>query len=292
MSKSNTHEVWLVGIAIVAILVLVSWTRPVREPMSSRGHRPPVLNPHNIPNYISQTLGLETRQVSTILSMIGGPEQSNVEWFKQNNGKSVFGYCENIDDDRGVTMGISGFVSKYTEFDTVFKNYNVNDYRKETGNPDDCKPFSKCKLCDWVNARGNDPNWIAAQWMVYHEKYIVPVMKFMPKQPNLNNALIKGLLLDTAMNAGLGDEGNAWGMDTLVRNTKGSTPFEWVKNFCILRYTHFTKGNTEEGKRGRLLAWYGLALFKKWDMRGVNPCYMAYCNNGKHLGGCKGCPSS
>lgn len=270
---------------VVAPVMGVSSGRGVRQPSGGGSGN----NPHQIPDFVTRTMGLDADQVSTIMSMIGGPEQSNVEWWKGNNGKSVYGYCENINDNRGVTMGVPGFVSKYGEFDKVFKTYGVNDYKREVGNPDECRPkSSKCKLCDWISARGEDPKWIDAQWKVYHDNYFTSVPKYVPKQ-FADNALIKGLLLDTAMNAGIGSEGNAWGMDKLAKTARGSTPMEWVTSFCDLRYDHFTTGNTEQGKRGRLLAWRTLAKDGKWDMRDVDPCKYAYCYNGSKLGGCKGC---
>lgn len=245
-------------------------------------------NPHHIPDFVLRSMGLDAEQVSTIMSLIGGPEQSNVQWWKGVNGKSVYGYCENINDGRGVTMGMAGFVSKFGELDRVFKEYGVD--RKTIGDPNDCKPKKGCKLCDWIEARGEDQKWIDAQWKRYHAGYMVHVPKFIPKQ-FADNALIKGLLLDTAMNSGIGSEGNAWGMDKLAKTAKGSTPLDWVNNFCDLRFDHFAAGNTDHGKKGRLLTWRTLAKEGKWDLKGVDPCKYAFCYApGPKLGmWCKGC---
>lgn len=250
-------------------------------------------NPHHIPDFVLRSMGLDAEQVSTIMSLIGGPEQANVEWWKGANGKSVYGYCENINDGRGVTMGMAGFVSKFGEIDRVFKEYGVD--RKTIGDPNDCKPKKGgggCKLCDWIESHGEDQKWIDAQWKRYHEGYMIHVPKFIPKQ-FADNALIKGLLLDTAMNSGIGSEGNAWGMDKLAKTAKGSSPLDWVNNFCDLRFDHFAAGNTDHGKKGRLLTWRTLAKEGKWDLKGVDPCVYSFCYApGPKLGGCKGCGRS
>ena len=245
-------------------------------------------NPHKIPDFVLRTLGLEADQVSAIFSLIGGPEQSSVEWWKKTNGKNVYGYCENIDDGRGVTMGLAGFVSNWGEIDNVFKEAGYD--RKNAGDPKDCKPRKGCKLCDWIEQHGEDQKWIDAQWKRYHDGYMVYVPRLIPKQ-FADNALIKGLLLDTAMNAGITSEGDAWGMETLAKTAKGDTPTDWVNNFCDLRYKHFTTGNTENGKKGRLLTWRTLAKDGKWDLRNMDPCRYAFCNApGPKLGvWCKGC---
>lgn len=241
---------------------------------------------HSIPDFVLETMGMDAEQVSTVMALIGGPEQANVEWWLGADGKSVYGYCENIDDGRGVTVGLAGFVSKWGELQRVFANYGADI--SAAGDPGECKPRKNCKLCDWVRARGEDQRWIDAQWKAYRDNYMQYVPKFVPKK-FADNALIKGLLLDTAMNSGIGSEGNAWGMDKLAKTAKGSTPLEWLNNFCDLRYDHFASGNPESSRKGRLLTWRTLAADGKWDLRGVDPCKYAFCY-GKKLGeGCKGC---
>lgn len=263
------------------------------QPTPAKKPRPTAaaVNPHQIPDFVTQSMGLDAEQVSTILSLIGGPEQSNVEWWLGVDGLPVYGYCENIDDGRGVTMGMAGFVSKWGAIARIMKSYGTDI--ASVGDPGECKPKkgASCRLCQWIKARGNDPKWIEAQWKDYHREFMLPVLKYIPKQ-FADNALIKGLLLDTAMNSGIGSEGNAWGMDKLAQTARGATPIEWVNNFCDLRYQHFATGNTEHGKTGRLLTWRTLARDGKWDLRGVDVCKYAFCY-GKTLGQwCKGCPAA
>ena len=242
-------------------------------------------SPPRIPDHALRVLGVDQEQASTILAMIGGPEQSNVQWWKTVDGESVFGYCENIDDDRGVTIGIAGFVTRYGEPQRMIQEYGAGD----VGNPKDCKPkSSKCSLCDWVRARGNDQRWIDIQMNHYADGYWKLVPKYIPEKFK-DNALIKGLLLDTAMNAGEFKEGNAWGVKEVSQATRGDTPLEWVKNFCDIRFDHFTANSNKKAAEGRLLTWRTLAKDGKWDMRGVDPCKYAFCYGSKLGAGCKGC---
>jgi chitosanase len=216
------------------------------------------------------------------MSLIGGPEQSSIIWWNGVDGKSVYGYCENIGDSRGITVGLAGFTS-YANGQEVKKLMDAyGTSMRSVGNPNDCKQGKGCSLCNWIRARGDDPKWIAVQWDLYNKQYIQPIMKYVPSK--FNNALIKGLLIDTSMNAGLGDEGNAWGADTTAKRASGSSALDWVNNFCDLRYNHFTSGNPQSSRKGRLETWRKLARDGKWDLRGVDVCKYAFC-----YGKCKGC---
>lgn len=239
-------------------------------------------NPHKINEYALKVMGVDADQMSAILSMIGGPEQSNVEWWKGVDRKSVYGYCENINDGRGVTVGVSGFVTKWGLVQKMIKEYGGADNL----DPNQCKPGkpTKCSLCDWVRARGDDDRWIEIQWKTYADNYMKLVTKYIPRRFR-KNALIKGLLLDTAMNAGEFKEGDAWGIKEVSNAAKKEKdPMLYVMSFLKARGDHFTSGNTEKMRKGRLGAWEKLARDGKWDMR-IDPCKYAYCS-GKCLG-CK-----
>jgi chitosanase len=249
---------------------------PSKKVLKIEGQTPP-----GIPNAMLQIMGVDEEQMNNILAMIGGPEQSNIQWWNGVDRKTVFGYCENIGDGRGVTFGIAGFVTGFkNDFDSMLKEYGV----KSIGNPDDCKPKSgKCSFCDWIRAHATDQKWIDVQLTHYAKRYMTLVSKYMPKQFK-DNALIKGLLLDTAMNAGEFKEGNAWGVKEVSQAARGNTELEWVKSFCDIRYDHFTRGNSESMKKGRIGAWRKLAQDGKWDMRNVDLCKYAFCS-----GKCIGC---
>jgi chitosanase len=240
-----------------------------------------------IPPFVLDAMGgLDSEQMSTILALIGGPEQSSVRWWEGADGSSVFGYCENIGDGRGVTMGIAGFTSDNPEVSQVLKKAGYDP--SDLPDPKKCKKKKKCDFCDWVRAHGTDPRFVAAQWQQYLDEYLEIAVKLVPPQFR-GNALILGLLADTAMNSGDGDEGSAWGVSHLARAASGGSPVEWVNSFCDLRAAHFARGNPPEDRKWRLETWRQLAADGKWDLRGVNPCRYAYCYGSKLGDDCRGC---
>ena len=243
---------------------------------------------------MSRTLGLTPAQTSIVFDYINGPEQSSADWRKAGNGGSIFGYCENIDDGRGVTMGIAGFTSKTGELTQLLRAYGISSI----GDPKQCPKSrkentnSQCAVCDWIKAHENDPKWINAQWAVYEHNYLTQAVKYVPAKFK-GNALITAMLVDAFMNSGAGDEeGNAWGADHMARAATGNTPEEWVNSFCDFRKQHFATGNPPSGIDGRLKTWRNLAAAGMWDLKGANPCSRTvgtYCYGKGPGDGCSGC---
>jgi hypothetical protein len=234
-------------------------------------------NPHQISASALQVMGMDAEQLSNILSMIGGPEQSNVQWWLGVDRKNVYGYCENINDGRGVTVGLSGFVTKWGEAQKLVKaggggSFDVNQ----------CAPRKSCPFCDWVRANGNNQKFIDAQWNSYVNNFMKLVPKYIPSQFK-GNALIKGMMLDLAMNAGEFKEGNAWGLKEVTQAAKGNDQRSWANSFLDARYSHFTAGNSQSMRAGRIDAWRKLVQDNQWDMR-INACKYAWCSGYKCLG--------
>ena len=236
-------------------------------------------NPHQISASALQAMGVDAEQLSNIMSMIGGPEQSNVQWWLGVDKKNVYGYCENINDDRGVTIGLAGFVTKFGEAQKIVQaggggSFDVNQCRP--GHP------TKCSFCDWVRSNGSNQKFIDAQWNSYVQNYMKLVPKYVPQQFK-DNALIKGMMLDTVMNAGEFKEGNAWGLKEVTQAARGNDAASWAYSFLDARYNHFTAGNSQAMRLGRIGAWKKLVQAGAWDMR-VDTCKYAFCS-----GRCLGC---
>ena len=217
-------------------------------------------------------MGLDGEQLSNIFSMIGGPEQSNVEWWKGGDKKPVYGYCENIGDNRGVTVGLAGFVSNNGEIQKMIKSAGGPDFPRYG--------VDERKMCDWVKSNADNQRFIDAQWSGY-EPYMKMVQKYIPSQFK-DNALIKGIMLDTAMNAGEFKEGNAWGVKEVAQAARGNDAASWANSFLDFRNDHFTSGNDSGMRNGRIGAWRKLVKAGEWEMR-VDPCDWAWCS-GKCLG--------
>ena len=249
-------------------------TNPTPPPGPSPGN-----NPHRISDSALRMMGMDAEQLSNILAMIGGPEQSNVEWWKGVDKKDVYGYCENINDDRGVTIGVSGFVTKWGLAQKIVKDAGGGSH--DVGQ---CRPGhpTKCSFCDWVRGNGSNQKFIDAQWNAYANEFMKLVPKYVPQQFK-DNALIKGMMLDTAMNAGEFKEGNSWGLKEVTQAARGNDAASWAYSFLDARYNHFTAGNSQSMRSGRIGAWKKLVQDNKWDMK-IDPCKYAFCS-----GHCLGC---
>ena len=249
-------------------------TNPTPPPGPSPGN-----NPHRISDSALRMMGMDAEQLSNILAMIGGPEQSNVEWWKGVDKKDVYGYCENINDDRGVTIGVSGFVTKWGLAQKIVKDAGGGSH--DVGQ---CRPGhpTKCSFCDWVRGNGSNQKFIDAQWNAYANEFMKLVPKYVPQQFK-DNALIKGMMLDTAMNAGEFKEGNSWGLKEVTQAARGNDAASWAYSFLDARYDHFTAGNSQSMRTGRIMAWKKLVQDNKWDMK-IDPCKYAFCS-----GRCLGC---
>jgi len=241
-------------------------------------------NEHNISVKALGIVGLTAEQLSNILSMIGGAEQSNIRWWEAVDKSRIYGYCENIGDGRGVTMGVAGFVSKWGLAQQIVENAGGGSF-----DVSQCRPGrpTKCSFCDWIKNNGNNTAFINAQWDAYAREFMSLVTKYIPPQFK-NNALIIGIVLDTAINAGEFSEGNAWGVKDIAREatraTGGGDAKSWANSFLNTRYAHFTRGNDETMRAGRINAWKKLVADGKWSMKDIDLCRYAFC-----YGRCVGC---
>jgi hypothetical protein len=234
-------------------------------------------NPQGIPDQVMKTLGLDVEQVTNILNLINGPEQSQSRWWERTNKQNVYSYCENIRDKRGVTMGLTGFVTAYNGPQEIIRNaggpsfaggrYGTDSYPDERA------------LCNWVKDNANNKRFQEAQWDYYLKMYIKPMMsdiqKYVPAGIR-NEPLIIAAALDATINQGGGVCGNCSG--DFMKNARGGDRANWLNDFLNLRDKKFTAGNSTAMRLGRLGAFRKLAVDGKWDMRGVDPCKYNYCS--------------
>ncbi len=176
--------------------------------------------------------------------MINGPEQANSKWWQTVDEEIIYGYAEDIEDGRGVTIGIYGATTgkDYNDADIIWKNYG-QDYSNLPVN----------EIIEKVHAIANDQKWWKAQWDAYISTYWQPTLKLL-KSKNYMKALTIGVLIDTAMNAGMGDDDSEhWGVDHLFTEASDGTNNEedFVERFMELRLQFPTKnsGDMEEARR-------------------------------------------
>jgi len=248
---------------------------PERPPAPSPS--PSQNNPQGIPDQVMKTLGLDVEQVTNILNLINGPEQSQSRWWERVNKQNVYSYCENIRDKRGVTMGLTGFVTAYNGPQEIIRNaggpsfaggrYGTDSYSDERA------------LCNWVRDNANNKRFHDAQWDYYLKMYIKPMMNDMQKYVPAgirDEPLIIAAALDATINQGGGICGNCSG--DFMKNARGGDRANWLNSFLNLRNAKFTAGNSAAMREGRLGAFRKLAVDGKWDMRGVDPCKYNYCS--------------
>ena len=209
-------------------------------------------------NQLNTLTGLDVQQLTNMLGMINGPEQANSKWWQTVDEEIIYGYAEDIDDGRGVTIGIYGATTgkDYNDADIIWKNYG-QDY---SNLPVD-------EIIEKVHAIANDQKWWKAQWDAYISTYWEPTLKLL-KSKNYMKALTIGVLIDTAMNAGMEDDNSEnWGVEHLFTEASDDTNNEedFVDRFMELRLQFPThdSGDMEE----RVGAWQKLLRDNKWDMR-------------------------
>lgn len=233
---------------------------PLPKPSPSPSPRP-VPGQEHFPAGVLDSLkaltALSAEQLSSILSMIAGPEQARTEWWLDASGKSIYGYAEALGDGRGVTLGLYGATTGrgYEDAAALWAAYGRPEYGR----------LSEDDTIAKVGDLAADPAWAQAMWRAYVDTYWRPVMQSAPHK----SALTIGALLDTAMNAGLGDDSSsAWGLLHLVHSAseRGGGERGFLNAFLELRANNPVEHSGDQ--RRRIRAWQALLRDNKWDMVG------------------------
>ncbi len=234
-------------------------------------------NPHGIPEEVMKTLGLDVEQTTAALNLINGPEQSQSRWWERRNKESVYGYCENIGDERGVTVGLTGFVTAFNTAQNIIRKAGGPSFAPGKKNTN-YYPDERA-LCKWVKDNENNPRFQEAQWDIYLSDYIKPMMndlrKYVPEHIR-KEPLVIAAALDATINQGPSLCGNCSG--DFMKNARGGDRANWLNSFLNLRNDKFTSGNSPQMRIGRLGAFRKLAVDGKWDLRGVDNCRYNYCS--------------
>jgi hypothetical protein len=247
------------------------------EPAPAPAPSPSQNNPHGIPDQVMRTLGMDVEQVTNTLNLINGPEQSQSRWWERTNKQNVYSYCENIKDKRGVTMGLTGFVTAYNGPQEIIRNAGGPSFANGRYGTDSY-PDERA-MCNWVRDNANNKRFQEAQWDYYLKMYIKPMMNDMRKYVPAgirDEPLIIAAALDATINQGGGICGNCSG--DFMKNARGGDRANWLNSFLNLRNAKFTAGNSPQMREGRLGAFRKLAVENKWDMRNVDACRYNYCS--------------
>jgi hypothetical protein len=247
--------------------------------------------------------GVTKEQFSNILSVINGGEQSTADWTKRNSGTDnkpvwspVWGYCENIKDGRGITMGIAGVTTKdgsakdYIESVAKYGAPSFDEMKKNQDNPKN--------VCKWWEKNSAQAFLIQANINSYQKLYLQMVMDYKKaNQKNIRDAIQIALMLDAAMNAGEDQENckgkKAYGLKQLMNAVKNENTTEgWVSKWITTRVNNFTCNSGKPD--GRMLPYKTMLANKKFDMI-FKACDYTWCDTGstpklRVKGACGGCP--
>ena len=166
--------------------------------------------------------GLNAEQWNNIMILVNKPEQDDPNWTK------FYGYCENINDGRGYTIGIFGATTGgsndtgpdgpalFKEFDrvsgasspsTLGGTARLGLHGKLSSG---ILTFtdSKSTVYAKVKAMQNNANWRTAMWNTFYNVYIGYSVT-QAKNRGFTSALTIGSFVDCALNQGASGDSNA-----------------------------------------------------------------------------------
>lgn len=234
--------------------------------------------------FLRTNTGLDGEQWNNIMKLINKPEQDDLNWIK------YYGYCEDIDDDRGYTIGIFGATTGGSN-DTgpdgpeLFKAF---DAAKGASNPSvkgaldriGVKGSMKGNIlvinetekvfCGKIAKLQNDPEWREAMWKTFYNVYIKYSVDQARKR-GFNSALTIGSFVDAALN-----HGATGGSDTLqgLLSKSGSSTDE--KTFMTKFYQVRTKivdtneYNQPPNGKNRVKQWSNLLNMGETDLKNAD----------------------
>ncbi|MWV47184.1 chitosanase [Paenibacillus sp. HJL G12] len=231
--------------------------------------------------FLKTNTGLDGEQWDNIMMLVNKPEQDDLNWTK------YYGYCEDIKDNRGYTIGIFGATTGGSN-DTgpdgpaLFKEY---DRIKGASNPtvegglkrigvNGKMSGSILKITDSnsvfvkkINGLQNDAAWREAMWRTFYNVYIKYSVD-QAKKRGFTSALIIGSFVDTALNQGAdGDSGSLEG----ILSRSGSSKDE--KTFMTKFYAERTKivdtndYNQPPNGKNRVKQWSTLLSLGETDLK-------------------------
>ncbi len=234
--------------------------------------------------FLRDRTGLDGEQWNNIMKLINKPEQDDLNWIK------YYGYCEDIKDERGYTIGIFGATtggSRDTHPDgpELFKAY---DSAKGAGNPSvegalkrlgingkmkgsilQIKDSEKV-FCGKIKKLQNDAAWRKAMWETFYNVYIRYSVE-QARQRGFTSAVTIGSFVDTALN-----QGATGGPDTLqgLLALSGSSSNEktFMKNFHAKRtlVVDTNKYNKPPNGKNRVKQWDSLLDMGKMNLKNVD----------------------
>lgn len=197
--------------------------------------------------FLKTNTGLNGEQWDNIMQVVNKPEQDSLDWPK------FYGYCENIGDNRGYTIGIFGATTGGSN-DTgpdgpaLFKAF---DAASGSSNPSIAGGLTRAGVhgkmsgsilkitdsasvfCGKIKTLQNNANWRAAMWQTFYNVYIKYSVQ-QARNRGFNSAVTIGAFVDAALNQGAtGDSGSLQGM--LSRSGSSNNEKTFLTSFLAQR---------------------------------------------------------
>ncbi|EJW15362.1 chitosanase [Paenibacillus alvei] len=225
--------------------------------------------------FLRASTGLDGEQWNNIMKLINKPEQDSLNWTE------FYGYCENIKDKRGYTIGIFGATTggsndNYPDGPTLFKEFDAASGASNPSVEGDLSRIgvngsmkgrileikdSEKVFCGKIKKLQNNDAWREAIWQTFYKVYIKYSVEQARKR-GFNSALTIGSFVDTALNQGAtGDSGTLEGL--LSRSGKSSDEKTFMKKFYEERtkIVDTRQYNQPPNGKNRVKQWRQL-----WDM--------------------------
>lgn len=242
--------------------------------------------------FLKINTGLDGEQWDNIMKLVNKPEQDSLDWTK------FYGYCEDIGDNRGYTIGIFGATTGgsndtgpdgpdlFKEYDRVngASNPTVEGGLKRIGVNGKMSGSilkitdSKSVFIKKINGLQNNAAWREAMWRTFYNVYIKYSVE-QAKKRGFNTALTIGSFVDTALNQGAtGDSGSLEG----ILSRSGSSTNE--KTFMTKFYAERTKivdtndYNQPPNGKNRVKQWSTLLSSGETDLKNADAAVKTVTN--------------
>ena len=197
--------------------------------------------------FLKANTGLDGEQWDNIMQVVNKPEQDSLDWPK------FYGYCENINDNRGYTIGIFGATTGGSndtgpDAPALFKAF---DAARGSSNPTIQGGLARAGVngymsgsilkitdsasvfCGKIRALQSSATWRAAMWQTFYNVYIKYSVQ-QARNRGFTSAVTIGSFVDAALNQGAtGDSGSLQGM--LSRSGSSSNEKTFLTSFLAVR---------------------------------------------------------
>ena len=241
--------------------------------------------------FLQANTGLDGEQWHNIMQLVNKPEQDSLDWPK------FYGYCEDIDDERGFTIGIFGATTggprdQGPDGPALFKAF---DAASGAGNPSVAGGLARAGVrgamqgpvlkisdsekvfCGKIGALQNNAAWREAMWQTFYQVYIRYSVQ-QARQRGFSSALTIGSFVDTALNQGA--SGGADSLQGLLSRCGGGDEKTFLSRFHAERskVVDSNEYNKPPNGKNRVKQWNTLLNMGETDLKNADAAVQKVTN--------------